>query len=390
VPIDASAHSLSSDASNDADKGTLSQALARSAAEMLAPTAPVELAQSLEAGVVDVSDYEASARGSASGSLRAGRMMIERAAPELFPAIAKALDVDLPATADRWIDLALRERVPLIAGWDLRGGSDARCVKLYVNASDAGHDARSRLCEALAPDISADEHPPAVLGMNARADGLTEAKLYIQSADAVELAAAHGKRARVLAEAAHSEQADAGGVLSLDVDEAGLSPRAFFVALREPAPQHTWQCVTALPGYDSGAIKRLLPFPPAPPRSVGISLGDDSWTLYFKPVATMRAPQALEPTAIFRADKTEVGVFVEPTEHAARAFRRTDRHAVSIRIREGEPTPRSLEDLVEWFTHRLRLSEKDGSNLDSRLCDPPAPWRTVDKQLAAGNRGGSA
>jgi len=324
--------------------------------------------------------YEASVRGSSTGALRAGRMMIERASTAILEAIAAALDVDLPAVTKQWLDLARRERVYVIVGWDLRTGGHDRCVKVYVNASDASRETRARLRRALLPRVGADGEP-AVLGMNVRADGVLETKAYLQSADAVALSRGLDARAGRLAAAAEAEGASAGGVLSYDADDGVLRPRAFFIALREPREKTGWQCVRSLPGYDEGAVEALLPFAPAPPRSVGVSLDDDAWTLYCKPRASGRAPQALEPAAIFRLDGAEIGVFVEPTEHAARAFRRTARHAVSIRVRNGEPTPRELESLVDWFTAELGAAEHEGVDFRAHLANPPAPWRLVEPVL---------
>lgn len=309
--------------------------------------------------------------------LRAGRMMIEQASQPVLEAITTALDVVLPAQAAQWLDLARSAQVPLIVGWDLRDGGEERCVKLYVNASDVSYEARARLCAALVPAANGAIAPPAVVGMNARADGRIETKVYVQSANAVALAQPLNARAGKLAAAAHDEGADAGGVLSFDIEDDQRSARAFFVALREPAGDAGWECVRSLPGYDRRRIESLLPFAPAPPRSVGISLADDAWTLYYKPRESGRAPEALEPAAIFRSGDAEVGVFIEPTEHAIRAFRRTDRHAVSIRIRDGSPAPLALESLIDWFTARLSAAERDGVHLGGRLTDPPAPWRIV-------------
>lgn len=357
----------------------------RVAASLATRRDPDVLAAALAACARDPASYEASVRGTAGGAVRAGRMMVEQATREVLDAIAHAVDVALPAVASRWLELARQEGVPLIAGWDLRGGGAERCVKLYVNASDASRAARARLCAALAPDIAAGGEPAAVVGMNARPDGVAETKLYIQSADAVALAHGLAARAETLAATARAEGADAGGVLSLDAIGGTLRPRAFFVALREPPEDAEWRCVRSLPGYSRPIVESLLPFAPAPPRSIGVSLDDGTWTLYCKPRDSGRAPQALEPAAIFRIGEAEVGVFVEPTQQAVRAFRRTARHAVSVRVREGDPSPQALEALVDWFTARLGSSEHDGASIAPPLADPPPPWRRVD---AAQPRGG--
>jgi hypothetical protein len=109
--------------------------------------------------------------------------------------------------------------------------------------------------------------------------------------------------------------------------------------------------------------------------------------LYFKPEGTGRAPEALEPTAVFRGGDVEVGVFVEPTAHAARAFRRTAQHAVSVRVRAGAPAPEALESLVDWFTARLHTVELERTEIRRWVSDPPAPWRFVPATEAAGSGG---
>ena len=357
------------------------------AASLAAAHADV-LAVALTACARDPANYEASVRAGPGAVLSAGRMMIERASPDILATIAHALDVVLPPAAARWLEFARHEGVEIIVGWDLRGGGNQRCVKLYVNASAASRGARARLCAALAPRIVSGGDPPAVVGMNARADGVVETKLYVQSADAVALANRVGAGARVLAAAARDESADAGGVLSFDAADGALRPRAFFVPLREPPDGAGWRCVRSLPGYDVRTVESLLPFVPAPPRSVGISLGDGAWTLYCKPRDSGRAPEAVEPAATFRGGNAEVGVFVESTEHAARAFSRTsrtERHAVWVRVHDGAPSPLALESLVDWFTARLRAAERDGTRIATRLANPPAPWRVVDAARLIGS-----
>jgi|SRR5579862_141225 len=347
-------------------------------AERVAATLPggvaAGLAETLCTAVSDAACYEASVRRGAAG-VRAGRMMIEQSSGDLVAAIAAALGMQLPTTAARWIESAAVEGLPLIAGWDLRHGGGERTVKLYVNASDASRQKRARLCAALMPELH-DGGAPAVFGLNARADGNVETKIYLQSSDAVALAERLGARARRLAADARAERADAGGVLSLDVATgARTSPRAFFIALREP-PRDLWACVRGLPGFDAEEIRAALPFTPASPRSVGIALDRDEWTLYCKPRDSSGAPHSLEPTTVFRDGDTEVGVFVEPNGMAARAFRRTERSAVSIRVRQGEPIPHHIESLVDWFTERLRAAE--AAEVQPCLADPPPPWHAVD------------
>jgi hypothetical protein len=358
----------------------------RVAAALCAPQVD-SLAATLGAAVGEDAAYEASIRVGADGAATAGRMMVERASRAVLGAVAKALDVELPAVTAEWLRRAEEERVPLIAGWDRRDGSSRRCVKLYVNASDVGRTVRERLCAALVPGVDVERASVAVIGMNARADGEVETKVYLQAADAHTLAIGLGGRALDLAAAAGADGAAAGGVVSFDVEGAALQPRAFFVALREPRGGGDWPFLRSLPGYNPRGFAALLPFAPAPPRSVGVSLGDRSWTLYCKPRHSGRAPEALEPAAIFRGGGGEVGVFVEPTENAARAFRRTERYAVSVRVREGDPAPRALESLVDWFADELRTVERGGGSSETRFATPPAPWCVVDRGQRLGGGG---
>src|SRR5262249_5208961 len=151
-----------------------------------------------------------SVQGGNGNALRAGRMMIERASGEILTAIAAALDVTLPPTVPRWLDVSRQHGVPLIVGWDLRGGGTQRCVKLYVNASDASASVREQLCRALVPQCDA---VATVIGMNARADGVVETKVYVQSADATALARGLSASAEALAAAARTDGADAGGIV---------------------------------------------------------------------------------------------------------------------------------------------------------------------------------
>ncbi len=336
-----------------------------------------DLERALRNPSLTAASFESSVRGGKGCELTAGRIMVERSPPELFAAIAKALGVSPSRGADEYLEIAERENVPIIVGWDTRGGGVQRCAKLYINASDVSRRTRSAICAELLSDRCFEE-PPAVLGLNCRADGIEEKKAYLQQADAVALSQTVSESATRLARAAQRDGASSGGVLSLDVHSDSVVPRAFFVALREPPQATTWQCVEELPGYDTAEIDEILPFEPAAPRSIGISLVDDRWTAYFKPSGSSRAPESLEPLAIFASDLGEVGLFVEPTAGAERAFRRTQRHAISCRIRSGEPPPEHLENLVDWFC--IRIDEAEPRNLaDLEIDSPPSPWHLLSK-----------
>lgn len=347
--------------------------LARRVAATLAPPDDA-LRSALAETVHEPGAYEASVRGG-TGTLRAGRMMIERAQAVLLDAIALGLDVPIPSRARLWVERCVRDGLPLILGWDRRDGGARRCAKVYVNASDASSAVRRSLVADLVPELTAGPaEGAAVLGINACANGSLETKAYVQSKDATALAGPLAARARDLAAAARAEGADAGGVVSFDIEGDALRPRAFFVALREPVPGHTWACVRALPGWDEADVAALLPFPAAAPRSVGVALGGPEWTVYHKPRGSMSAPESLEPAAIFSSGAGEVGVFVEPAERAGRAFRRTEQHAISVRVRAGSPSGASLEALVDWFALVVRAEER-GAAPD--VGGPPAPWVPV-------------
>ena len=330
------------------------------------------LANRLNDPAITADAFESSVRGGAKSPPCSGRIMIEQAPTNLFAEIATSLDIPIPARSKCFIDVALREQVPLITGWDVRGGGAQRCAKLYVNASDASSEVRLRIFEELVPGHEINQ-PPAVIGMNARADGEEEIKVYLQHAEALEAARGTTSDASDLAANAWRDGADSGAVLSLDVGDDNLTPRAFFVALKEPPPGLSWPCLATLPGYDSEEIAKVLPFSPAPPRSVGLSLIDSRWTAYFKPRGSSRAPESLEPFAIFTFPGGEVGIFVEPSESAQRAFRRTDRYAVSLRIRSGQPEPVDLERLVDWFCASLHRVEQ-GATSSPDIDNPPQPW----------------
>jgi len=360
---------------------------ARRVAASLSTTHQEALAMAFAACAQSAACYEASVRALPGQPASAGRMMIEQASPSVLAAIASTIGVALPPAAARWIELAHAQGVSIIAGWDLRGGGQERCVKLYFNASDAWRAAGARLYAAIAPGVPGGNERPAVVGMNVRADGIVETKLYVQSADAVTLANGLGQHAQALALSARRENADAGGVLSFDTGSGSLQPRAFFVALREPHDAAGWRCVQSLPGYDHDGVEGLLPFAPAPPRSVGVSLPGGGWTLYFKPRHSGRAPEALEPVAVFSAGDAEVGVFIEPTKHAPRAFSRTEHHAVTVRLRRGVPPPLLIEALIGWFTAQLRLAERYGVRGGPYLTRPPEPWRLVPDREPSPNPG---
>lgn len=339
------------------------------------------LVAALLAAPLEASCFEASVRCH-QGQLRAGRMMIERASLAVVIAVAESLRIPLSEPVASGMALAQEQGLPLITGWDRRQGDGPPCLKLYVNASDASQSLRGEIRRRLLPGVrkgDLGESEPALVGWNLPALGPPETKIYLQGADAVAMASGLTSEARALAAEARREGAEAGGVLSLDVG-VRVHPRAFFVALREPPQGQWWEFLRSLDGFNEASVIAAFPFPPAPPRSVGISLSGSlsEWTLYAKPRASGSAPRRLEPTAVFRSPSAEVGIFVEPVATAARAFRRTEHHAVSVRVRHGSPVPEEIEALVDWFA--AGLGQDDPAQPPARRwTSPPAPWKFVDE-----------
>src|SRR5206468_3093697 len=144
------------------------------------------------------------------------------------------------------------------------------------------------------------------------------------------LAASLGSAAVALA-AGSADCAGAGAVASWDrAPDGAFRPRAFFLAFRDDLPAAAAALLPSLPGWDAAAVAAALPFPAGPPRSLGVALdAPDTWTVYYKPAADRTPVASLEPTARFRAGAVEVGLFLEPTERAERAYARTARHALS-------------------------------------------------------------
>jgi hypothetical protein len=311
-------------------------------------------------------------------------MMVERVPFEVAEAAAAALGVPLPPVARQLADSAERFALSLIAGWDVReSGADHACIKLYLNASDASVTVRRAAGERLGLGTFTDPvlDAPAVIGLNAARDGTVEIKAYVQREDAVELARPLGAAARSLASRATAEGAVACGVASWDVSATGATPRAFFVALRDPssARRDAWNCLQSLPRWDDNAMRATVPFATGAARSIGVSVNsDDAWTVYFKPRSCGRAPHVLEPAGVFRTSSVEVGLFVEPNESAQRAYVRTARHALSVRLREGpEPLRADLASLMQWAAVAVRAAERDGMPAAERIATtaPPTPWK---------------
>lgn len=309
-------------------------------------------------------------------------MMFEGVPFDVVEALADALDTALPPLASRLADAARAERLPLIAGFD----AVVPLVKLYVNASDASVPIRRRLrerAELTAPAEVLDA--PHIIGINARRDGPVGVKLYVQSRDEVELAALVAREipfAGDLARSCVAERAGAGAVACWELSSADTArPRAFFVAAREGSDAAVTRVAEALPSFHAGAVRAALPFAPGAARFIGVSAhAPPIFTLYFRPRGASPIV-TLEPVARFRAGADEVGVFLEPIEHAGRFYACTSRHAVSYRRREGAPARAIIDALMLWVTSRVRsaeASDEDPARTLTGPSGPPSPWHIVD------------
>ncbi|MCB9595961.1 MAG: hypothetical protein H6719_24790 [Sandaracinaceae bacterium] len=311
------------------------------------------LADALAACGVELAQLEASVRAD-EGSLRADRMMIERAADGALEAILEAFGVPRVAALDALLETARALGVPRIVGWDATRG----CVKLYANASDAPASVRERL----------GAH---VVGVNAFADGSIERKRYAQHPDASSL----GPAASRLVEAAGALCA---GVVE-SRDEGGAA-RAWFVALRPATPVVLDAAFGGLPGFGSfswAALVERAPFAPASPRSIGIAAARPTeWTAYVKPRASAEPELwSLEPIAAFETDDVEVAVHVAPADGALRAYARVGDRALSYRVVRGEPAGGDLDALMRWVVERA--TDADDLRASLARVAPPGPWRLV-------------
>ena len=345
-------------------------------------TSRAHLEAALARAITAPGQLEASVRWSA-GAFRGGRLMLEAIPFEAAIALSEFVGAPLPPLAHRLADLAAAERLPLIGGLD--AAAAVPLVKLYVNASDASTQVRRRLCEraGIAANKGAPEAPH-VIGVNARRDGQIELKLYEQGHDEIALAAPLGEPARHLAALAARDRASAGAVVSWDAKGGEAPrPRAFFIATPTGGNDRVARLLTRLPGWSAEAVASALPFAPGPARSIGVSLRETpAFTVYFKPRGSARPVASLEPAARFRAGASEVGVFLEPSRAADRAYLRTARHAISYRCREGAPPRLEVEALMQWVATRVRAAEASGLPPAQILSEtgpsgPPSPWHVV-------------
>ncbi|MBO6933819.1 MAG: hypothetical protein JJ863_02550 [Deltaproteobacteria bacterium] len=300
----------------------------------------------LREAAIDATRLEASVRGDASGSAQGGRMMIERVRPSEARALIAALGLALEADDEALCEWADANDQPMIVGWDV--GRDPPVAKLYVNASDASEAKRRSLGAALGL-----AHAPHVVGVNL--GSRRETKVYEQQAepptDVPEALAAWAKDAAV-----------AGWVISLDAP--ALTRRAVFAALQptEGAPE-----LRTLPGWSEAAVA-ALPFPIGFAKSVGYDT-NGRWVAYVKPAGATPAAHDLEPVVVLRSPSGEIGIFVEPL--GARAYLEVGAHALSYRLREGDPDRDAIDAAMQWAAGEV---QRTTPSWDS----PPEPWERID------------
>lgn len=288
-----------------------------------------------------------------------GRMMIERLDAENARALLSPA-CSLPPLADTLLNTARRERLLVIAGWDV---AREPTWKLYLNVSDASARLRERLRRVLVPStMRGGPDAPHVIGLNLT-EAHTEVKLYEQSSTL-------WPDAPLALRTWAASTAVSGYVRSFRLDEGEAArPKAWFAGLQTTARPE----LDFWPGFED-AKAHLSPFEMGRITSVGISSKPARWTVYFKPAGHDVPQWSLEPIACFSDGQCELGVYLEPTTLAERAYARTERWAISYRIREGRADGRAIDRLVGWFVAKVAENESPPSQLTA----PPEPWYVVD------------
>ncbi len=287
------------------------------------------------------------------------RMMIERLDAEDARALLSPV-CKLPALADALLETARRERLFVIAGWDMAGEPT---WKLYLNASDASARLRERLRRQLLPStMRGGPDAPHVIGLNLT-QAHTEVKLYEQGStlfpDAPQAFRSWAASTAV-----------SGFVRSFRLAEGEEArPKAWFAGLpTSPRPE-----LSFWPDFDD-ARARVSPFEMGRITSVGISSAQERWTVYFKPKGHSVPQWSLDPFACFSNGHCEVGVYLEPTTIAERAYAKTARWAISYRMRDGRADGEAIDRLMSWFVAQVAESESPPAKLNA----PPEPWHVVD------------
>ncbi|MFT5355136.1 MAG: hypothetical protein ACI9KE_002352 [Polyangiales bacterium] len=313
------------------------------------------------------------------GTFTGHRMMIEGVDSLTALAILNVLGFDLQGSLI--VRAAkLSQDLVVIGGWD--AGGEALVGKFYINASDASLSRRERLARAL--DLPEEAHAPHVIGFNIRhgrvgpvieAGPVIETKVYDQRADCPE------EEVPPFVAQLQGKATPAGLVRSRVVAGGAITTKAWFVAPRaEDAPS----ILERLEGFDAEQTYACLPYAPGPIKSIGGPPDGSSWTIYFKPEGEGDSPYALEPAACFSigssTGKSELGLYITPNEHAAQAYCRTVRYALSYRVREGRPAPTEIDALMAWSrqivqTHEVSRSTDSSFELSPiDFSSPPEPW----------------
>ncbi len=324
------------------------------------PSRP-RLAEALCARGVSRAQLEASVR---AGATTSDRMMIERAPADALDDVLSALSIPRVSVLDEMLAAAAALGLPIIIGWDGSRG----CAKLYVNASDTSDAARRQLGARL------DAPAAHVYGVNVFADGATEEKRYFQRSDASDLRASD-LAAPCAARLLHAAGGLSAGVVASRTKQGDL--HAFFVALRPASPSQLDRAFCYLPSFSWRALVAASPFPPASPRSIGISCREpDRWTAYVKPLdAAGPSLHALEPSARFRTGAAELGIYITPSGATARAYARVDGFAVSYRRLGGAPTRPEICSLLDWVVAQVRAQGDDADAFTA----PPPPWTRTQR-----------
>lgn len=312
------------------------------------------------------------------GTFTGQRMMVEGVDSLTALAILNVLGFDLlDSLIVRAADLA--RGLPVIGGWD--AGGEELVGKFYINASDASAVRRQQLARAL--DLPGDVAPH-VIGFNVRHGDededetvAIETKVYDQGASLDEFV---GAEVPVFVVRLLGGTTPAGIVRSRIVESDGvLATKAWFVA---PRAKDVLETLARLEAFDAEQAHACLPFDPGAIKSLGGPPDGSSWTIYFKPKGQGASPYALDPVACFSTNAStqrgELGLYITPNEHVSQAYCRTARHALSYRVRDGQPAPGEIDTLMAWSQQLVQTHEDSAlpstalSSID--FSSPPEPW----------------
>lgn len=335
--------------------------------EEIAARLEPKLASVFRRFVTDALTLEASVRRTRDGAFRGDRMIVEGAPAGLEVALAACLDVPVSVRFAHFRAAAHGLGLSCIAGWD----GEKRTVKLYVNASDSSSAVRAGLANEVGLPGELEPH---VVGVNASASG-EELKYYSQYESEEGLPFTLSDIASALVERVRGKGLLSGLIVSNDfsLEARTVVPRTLFVGLREADPRDLEETLSSLPGWSVDELIRRLPFPPASPSFVGLSLAEPgSWTTYFKSQGSS-AQYSLNPLGSFATSSGEVAIHSEPDRPGTRAYARVAGRALSYRLSQGQVSNEELERLFAWLTQSL---ERSGV-LEGR---PPQPWQLVSSK----------